>query len=232
MPPKRLSLLRKQSASAPASPSSRFKDLSQDAQPQSDSPSQSPPGPASPILRWFHSQISLPPSPLSRPQTPHSAALSEAIHDHLPTKPEPAHLPPEYHTSIRPPILNELTRSTLPVSSLTTPTDRIGHHTSNSTHTLLLDRIPPSAPARSSLDTLRTFYNKTIPAIPTHQQTRSISIPAPFRNWFQTEPAKDEGKHGDILTEEDRDDDPEVEQENIRRKCEHSGLIPRHFFQC
>ena len=230
MPPKSILVVRKQSVSAPVSPSSRFKHLSGDSQPQPDSPSQSSSGPASPILRWFHNKISLhSPPPLSRPQTPHSAALSEAMHDHLPTRPEPAHLPPEYHANIRPPIINELARCTLPTSSLITPAGR--HHTSDSADPLLLDRIPPSAPARSSLDTLRTLYNKGIPATPLHQQTRSISIPAPFRNWFQTEPAKDEDKHKSILTEEDRDEDPEVERENIRRKCRHSSVIPTIFSQ-
>lgn len=230
MPPKRLSIVRNLSVSAPASPSSRSKHLSEDAQPQPASPSQPPSGPASPILRWFHNQISSSSTPpLSRPQTPHSAALLEAMHDHLPTRPEPAHLPPEYHANIRPPLLSELTRSTLPTSSLSTPANRLGHHASNSAHTLLLDRIPPSAPARTSLDTLRTLYNKTVPTTPLHQQTRSISIPAPFRNWFQTEPPKDEGKHGSILTEEDQDEDPEVERENIRRKCKRSAVTPTIF---
>ena len=227
MPPKKLPPFRKKPASAPPSPESRFKHLSQDSEPQPVSPSQSPSGPASPILRWFHNQITLsPPLPLSRPQTPHSAALSEAMHDRLPTRPEPAHLPPEYHANIRPPILNQLTRSTLPTSSLTAPADRLGNHASNSAHPVLLDRIPPSAPARTSLDTLRTLYDKAIPTTQLHQQTRSISIPAPFRNWFQTEPVKDEDKHESILTEEDRDEDPEVERENIRRKCTYCDAIP------
>ncbi|KAF9786694.1 Alpha/Beta hydrolase protein [Thelephora terrestris] len=222
MPPKRLSILRQQSVSAPASPSTRFRYLSEDTQPQPPSPSS---GPASPILRWFHTQISSPsPPPLSRPQTPHSAALTEAIHDHLPTRPEPAHLATECHTKIRPPILNELTRSTLPTSSLSIPANRLGHHTPDSTQALLLNRIPPSAPARTSLDTLRTLYTKATPTTPLHQQTRSINIPASFRNWFRTEPAKEDDKHESILTEEDQDDDPEVEQENLRKKY----LAPKH----
>lgn len=229
MPPKRLSIVRQQSVSAPASPSSRIRYLSEDTQPQPPSPSQSLSGPASPILRWFHSQLSSSsPPPLSRPQTPHSAALSEAMHDHLPTRPEPAHLPPEYHPKIRPPILNDLTRSTLPTSSLSTPANRLGHHTPDSTQALLLNRIPPSAPARTSLDTLRTLYTKATPTAPLHQQTRSINIPAPFRNWFQTEPAKDGDEHKSILTEEDRDDDPEVEQENLRKKCKRPGVVMQH----
>lgn len=229
MLPKRLSVVRKQSASAPASPTPRSKHLAEDTQQQSTSPSRPSSGPGSPILRWFHTQLtsSSPPSP-SRPRSPHSAALSAAMNDHLPTRPEPAHLPPQYHASIRPPILNELTRSTLPTSSLTTPhltnspVDQLGHHTPDSGHSLLLNRIPPSAPARTSVDTLRTLYTKTIPATPFHQQTRSITIPTPFRNWFQTEPVKDDGKHMPILTEEDQDEDPEVQRENIRKKCKYS----------
>lgn len=211
MPPKRLSIVRNQSLSAPASPSSRFKHLPEDAQPQPPSPSSNP---VSPILRWFQNQVTLPSPPsTSRPQTPHSAALSEAMHDHLPTRPEPAHLPPEYHTSnIRPTILSELTRSTPSTSSLANPA-----------HALLSNRIPPSAPARSSLDTLRTLYTKAAPTTPHHQQARSISIPAPFRNWFQSDPANDD-KHKSILTEEDQDEDSDVERENIRRKY----LAPRH----
>lgn len=222
MPPKRLSIIRGQSVSAPASPASRLKHLAEDVQ-QPVSPSQSSSGPASPILRWFQTQISLPsPPPPSRSQSPHSAALSEAMHDHLPTRPEPAHLPPQYHASIRPPMLNELARSTLPTSSLAAPQltdstlDRLGNHTPDSSHLLLLNRIPPSAPARTSLDTLRTLYTK---ATPTHQQTRSITIPAPFRNWFQAEPVKGDDERKSILTEEDQDEDPEVERENIRKKC-------------
>lgn len=228
MPPKRLSIVRNQSLSAPASPSSRFKHLSEDAQPQPPSPSSNP---VSPILRWFQNQVSLPSTPsTSRPQSPHSAALSEAMHDHLPTRPEPAHLPPECHANIRPLILSELTRSTLPTSSLTNPADRLGHHTSDSVHALLLNRIPPSAPARSSLDTLRTLYTKAAPTASHHQQTRSINIPAPFRNWFQSDPANDD-KHTSILTEEDQDEDSDVERENIRRKCEYSTPKNAPFFR-
>ncbi|KAF9654124.1 alpha/beta-hydrolase [Thelephora ganbajun] len=121
-------------------------------------------------------------------------------------------------------MLNELTRSTLPTSLLTTPrvtdssTDRLGHHTPDLGHPLFLNRVPPSAPARTSLDTLRTLYTKSIPTSPLHQQTRSINIPTPFRNWFQTEPIKDDDKHKSILTEEDQDEDLEVERENIRKK--------------
>ena len=233
MPPKRLPIVRRQSASAPASPAPRLKHLVEDAQQQqSTSPPQPSSGPASPILRWFQTQLSSSsPPPMSRPQSPHSAALSEAMRDHLPTRPEPAHLPPQYHASIRPPMLDELTRSTLPTSSLTTPhpTDRLGHHTPDSGHPLLFNQIPPSAPARKSLDTLRTLYTKTIPTPPFHQQTRSITIPTPFRNWFQTEPVKDGNEHKPILAEEDQDEDSEVQRENIRKKCEYPpDLIYRH----
>jgi len=232
MPPKRLSILRKQSLSAPASPAPRLKHLAEDAQQQPTSPSQPSSNPASPILRWFQTQISSsPPPPPSRPQSPHSTALSEAMRDHLPTRPEPAHLPPQYHANVRPPILNELTRSTLPTSSLTTPhltdsfVDRLGHHTPDPAHPLSLNRIPPSAPARTSLDSLRTLYTKAIPTAPLQQQTRNISIPTPFRNWFQAEPVKDDDKHKSILTEEDQHEDPEVERENIRRKCKYSAQL-------
>lgn len=223
---KRISIVRGQSVSAPSSPASRLKHLAEDAQ-QPTSPSQPPSGPASPILRWFQTQISP-----SRPQTPHSAALAEAMHDHLPTRPEPAHLPQQYHANIRPPMLDELTRSTLPTSSLTAPSDiladRLGHHIPEPAHPLLLNRIPPSPPARTSLDTIRTLYTKATPVVPSHQQTRNITIPTPFRNWFQTEPAKDGDKHGSILTDEDQDEDSEVERENIRKKCEHpADLIHR-----
>lgn len=218
MPPKRLSSIRKQSFSAPSSPSPRLRQLHEDAQPQPDLPSPSSPAHPSPILRWFHNQAS--PSSLSRPQSPCSAALFEAMHDHLPTRPEPAYLPPVYHAKIRPPILNELTRSTLPTSSLATPADPLGHHyPTDLAHPSSLNRIPPSAPARTSLDTLRTLYTKAIPATSPHQQARSISIPATFRNWLQAEPIKDDNKHKSILTEEDQDEDPSVEQENIRKKC-------------
>lgn len=223
MPIRRFSIVRRPSASAPASPAPRLKHLTEDVQRQQQPapPSQPSSGPASPILRWFQTQVSSP-SP-SRPQSPHSAALSEAMHDYLPTRPEPAHLPPQYHANIRPPMLDELTRSTLPTSSLTTPplTDRLGHHTPDPGHPLLFDRIPPSAPARKSLDTLRTLYTRTIPATPLHQQTRSITIPTPFRNWFQTESAKDADKHKYILTEEDQHEDSEIERENIRKKCKY-----------
>ena len=222
MPPRRLSIVRGQSVSAPASPVPRLKHLAEDAQ-QPASTSQSSSGPSPPILRWFRTQISLPPPPPpSRPQSPHSAALSEAMHDHLLAGPEPVHLPPQYHANIRPPMLNELTRSTLPISSLAAPqltdshVDRLGHHTPDSSRLLLSNRIPPSAPARTSLDTLRTLYTK---AIPTHQQTRSITIPTPFRNWFQAEPVKDNDEHKSILTEEDQHEDPEAEREYIRKKC-------------
>ena len=221
MPPKRMHIVRTQSVSAPTSPGPRLKHLAEDA--RKPAPPSQPS--SSPILRWFQTQTPSPPPPSpspSRPQTPHSAALSEAMHNHFLTRPEPAHLPSQYHANIRPPMLDDLTRSTLPTSSLTAPqhqssdppADRLGHHTSE-----LLNRIPPSAPARSSLDTLRTLYTKTIPTVPSHQQTRSISIPAPFRNWFQTDPVKDGDGHGSILTEEDQDEDSEAEREHIRKKC-------------
>lgn len=233
MPPKRLSIVRRQSVSAPPSPSPRLKHLSQDAQPQPPSPSQPSSNRASPILRWFHNQISpSPPLSPSLPQSSHSDALLEAMHDHIPARPEPAHLPPEYHAGIRPPIIGELTRSALPTFSVTTslssdsPANRLGHHTPDSVQALSLNRIPPSAPARTSLDSLRTLYTKATPTTtPIHQQTRSISIPAPFRNWFQTEPLKDDDKHKSILTEEDQDEDPEVEREIIRKKCEYCSVV-------
>lgn len=237
MPPKRTSIVRTQSFSAPTSPGPRSKHLAEDAR-QPASPSQPSSGLASPILRWFQTQMSssLPPSPSpSRPQTPHSAALSEAMHNRLPTRPDPAHLPSQYHANIRPPMLDELTRSTLPTSSLTAPhpsdppADRLGHHTPDSAYPLLLNRIPPSAPARTSVDALRTLYTKAAPTVPSHQQTRSISIPTPFRNWFQTEPANDDDKHSSILTEEDQDEDPEVERENIRKKCKYPANLTDHF---
>ena len=236
---KRLSIVRRQAVSAPASPASRLKHLPEDAQQQLDSPSQPSSGPVSPIIRWFQTQLP-PTSPTSspQPQNPHSAALSAAIHDHLPTRPEPAHLPPQYHANIRPPILNELTRSSLPTSSLTAPhpADALGHHTPNSGHSQSLNRIPPSFPARTSLDTLRTLYTKATPTSPPHQQTRSITIPSPFRNWFQTESDKDDDKHKLLLTEEDQDEDSEVERENIRKKCKYLAdlicrVTPLKFFQ-
>ena len=222
---KRLPIVRNQSASAPTSPAPRLKHLVDDAQQQQPaSPSHPSSGPGSPILRWFRTQLpsSSPPSS-PRPRSPHSAALLEAMHDHLPTRPEPAHLPPQYHANIRPPMLDELTRSTLPISSLTAPhlADQLGHHTPDPGHPLSFNRIPPSAPARKSLDTLRTLYTKTNPFTPFHQQTRSITIPTPFRNWFQTDPVKDDDKHKSILTEEDQDEDSEVERDNIRKKCKY-----------
>ena len=94
---------------------------------------------------------------------------------------------------------------------------------------LLLNRIPPSPPARTSLDTLRTLYTKAAPTVQSHQQSRSISIPAPFRNWFQTEPAEEDDKHSSILTEEDQDEDSETERENIRKKCRHPADLIRRF---
>ena len=228
MPPKRISMVRAQPVSAPVSPASRLQHLAEDAR-QPASPSQHSSG--SPILRWFQSQMSSSspssPSP-SRPLTPHSAALLEAMHNHLPTRPDPAHLPSQYHANIRPPMLDELTRSTLPTSSLTapqpseSPADRLGHHTPDSVHPLLVNRIPPSAPARTSLDTLRTLYTKATPTVSSHQQTRSITIPTPFRSWFQTESGD---KHSSILTDEDQDEDSEVERENIRKKCKYSAHL-------
>jgi len=80
----------------PASPASRLKHLAEDThQQQPASPFHPSSGPASPIPRWFQSQLSSSsPPPTSRPQNPHSAALSEAMHDHPLKRPEPVHLPP------------------------------------------------------------------------------------------------------------------------------------------
>lgn len=189
----------------------------------------------SPILRWFRSSAE--PSRASSP----SSALSEALHDEslkLPSRPEAAVLSSSFKPHIRPPpLLGNLTRSTLPTSSLSPPVqsterspDHASHFTVDSAYPVALNHSPPSIPTRTSIDTLRNVQRRTSskkPPSPGHQQTRSLNISAPLMSWWSSDPPP-EKKHEGILDEEDQADNSDEERENIRHKCRFSSLYHQH----
>ena len=207
--------------SAPSSPSPRLHLLDNRSTMSEHSPQPKLPQ-AFPFLQWFN----------SRPASP-SAALSEALHDglKLPARPDPARLPPSLNRSQShrraPSVFSNLTRSTLPTSSLSSPGQSTEssntHYTVDSEYPVVLNHSPPSVPTRSSLDTLRslqapTTLRRTRPSSSRHQQKRSIHLPSPIRSWFQSEPPDDK-QHESILVEEDQAETADQERERIRHKC-------------
>lgn len=151
-----------------------------------------PSRPHTPILRWLSNVSSTRSSPPSSPPSPNLALLNEAMNE--PLRPPAARLPPSFRASRNlsrpPPFLDNLTRSTLPSSSLSPPIA--------SFHSIRSDvvRPPPillahSPPTRSSLDSLRSFYSQSISThsadllTGNHLQTSSPTTSSWW--WFQSD---------------------------------------------
>ncbi|KAF8973581.1 Alpha/Beta hydrolase protein [Flammula alnicola] len=129
------------------------------------------PKPTAPVLRW-----------LSNSNSTHQPALDEAMNTPLPTRPQPARLPPSFRASHMvihpPPFFDNLTRSTLPTSSLSPPL-RVENSPAPSLDAtiarpppIVLTHVPPT---RSSIDTLRDVQGSA---------TTSASS---SRWWFQSD---------------------------------------------
>ena len=151
-----------------------------------------PSRPHTPILRWLNNVSSTRSSPPSSPPSPNLALLNEALNE--PLRPPAARLPPSFRASRNlsrpPPFLDNLTRSTLPSSSLSPPIA--------SFHSIRSDvvRPPPivlahSPSARSSLDSLRSFYSQSMSThsagLLTGNRLQTSSPTASSWWWFQSD---------------------------------------------
>lgn len=190
-----------------------------------------------PVLRWLGSWSPNSPKSRSAPETPSNSnppspppspgilSLNEALHEPIQRLPKPR-LPDSFHPHTHPPpFLDNLTRSTLPISSLSPAISvRNGRapreaYTNNPLHS------PPiflnsSQSKRSSLDTLRSVSSRD------HKQTLSVEstssvepVTSPFNwNWFQPGGKEDVDP---LLDEEDRAETVADEQQRFKKKCTH-----------
>ncbi|KAH7930541.1 alpha/beta-hydrolase [Leucogyrophana mollusca] len=159
----------------------------------------------------------------SCPPSPGLSALNEALSDNiLPMPPPPARLPPSFYASRSlsrpPPLLNNLTRSTLPTASVSRhPTLSEEHpfdYAADPDSPLSPTRISPthSPPTRSSIDTLRSVRDRGIHTTATPQITPSNSL---TRWWFQSDSKENVDT---LLNEEDRSDASQPSQDKIKKK--------------
>lgn len=169
----------------------------------------------------------------SGPPSPSLAALNEALNeDLLPAAPPQARLPSSFYASRSlsrpPPFLDNLTRSTLPTSSLSpgVPSPR----DPNTTQSISLNDDPPSPKAqiishsppgsRSSIDTLRSVRDRGI------HTSAPLDNPSPTKTnnwwWFQGENKKNVDT---LLEADDRADSVGAEQTHLRKKCEYTIAI-------
>lgn len=151
-----------------------------------------PSRPHTPVLRWLSNVSSTRSSPSSSPPSPNLALLNEALNE--PLRPPAARLPSSFRASRNlsrpPPFLDNLTRSTLPSSSLSPPIASFYSFRSD------VVRPPPivlahSPSARSSLDSLRSFHSRSMsthsadPLTGNHLQTSSSTTSSWW--WFQSD---------------------------------------------
>jgi len=129
-----------------------------------------------PIVRWLSRQ----------------ASLDEALHE------------PLFNRHLLPPFFDNLTRSTLPTSSLSPPLQ--------SPSTLL-------TPSPSSLDTLRSLSHRN------HARSIATSPPTIATSWWWSQSQNVDS----LLNEDDRADSPHQQQDNIRKKCSLFFVVP---FSC
>lgn len=212
-----------------------------------------PEPPHQPILRWlgswspYHQPGSPKSSPDSRspsrssfsstPPSPSLASLNEALHESLlPTKPPLARLPPSFYSSKSlshaPPFLDNLTRSTLPTSSLSPPLPT-GFPTQYSSPPSTSDlQSPPivlthSSLSRTSLDTLRSVSyrdhvrSSSLSSIGSTSTATALPSEPPTSNttswwWFQSD---NKANVDSLLGDDDRAETVQEEQEHIRNKC-------------
>jgi triacylglycerol lipase len=194
-----------------------------------------------PVIRWLGSwsqprraQGSGSNSPSgSAPPSPSLSLLNEALNENiLPAALPQARLPSSFHASRtlcrQPPFLDNLTRSTLPTSSLSSrlpiPYDPI------TTQSISLDDPESSAPSAqivfhppggsTSIDTLRSVRNRGM------HTSASVPSPSPSKQtsrwWFQ---GNNKQNVDSLLEEEDRADSVDEEQSHLRKKCKFSFQI-------
>ncbi|THV06023.1 alpha/beta-hydrolase [Dendrothele bispora CBS 962.96] len=165
-----------------------------------------------PVLRWLgtwtkgtNSPPSTPPSPS---RSPSLVSLNEALREQLPLpqRPLPARLR-------HPPLLDSLTRTTLPTASISHPRPP--------------SPVSPSydnriAPPRTSLDSLRSVSRRDSTFRTEHARTASFSSQAAGSSsaldlgwWFQS---GNKSNVDTLLEKDDRADTVQEEQENIRKK--------------
>lgn len=186
--------------------------------------SQTSSGSASPSSSSFTSN-SQPPSPQLAALSSLDEALHESLQGLLPTPPPRARIPDSFHASRTlsraPPFLDNLTRSTLPTSSLS-------HY-----HPVPLDvqqiEAPPiilskSPPNRTSVDSLRRLSirdrSRSIHSSAVAATATSIapSRPAsPTKSWWWQSENKD--NVDTLLNEDDRAGTIQEERDNLRKKC-------------
>lgn len=196
-----------------------------------------------PVLRWLsswsrpQSRAGTPP-PSTTPPSPSLASLTEALHEPLPTllptPPPRAQLPDSFHASRRlshgPPFLDNLTRSTLPTSSLSPPLSASSqyYHPPPSIPSDLLHSPPivltHSPPTLSSLDTLRSVSSRNhIRSMSTSSVTSTATVTDTTGNsttaswwWFQNDNKENVDT---LLTEDDRAETIQEQQQNLHNKC-------------
>lgn len=200
--------------------------------------------PSLPVLRWLgnwgtharsrsSSGSNSPSSPPPLTPSPNSAALSslnEALHESLlPSLPQPARLPDSFYTSRAlsrpPPFLDNLTRSTLPVSSLSSNSALATSQSEfpESPPPIILSHSPPT---RTSLDTLRSLSMRSrdrgihtsaaAPATATIGAAARPASPKTLNWWWQSENKENVDT---LLNEDDRADTLQEERDNLRNKC-------------
>jgi len=166
----------------------------------------------------------------SGPPSPNLSSLNEALNENiLPSAPPQARLPSYFYASHAlsrpPPFLDNLTRSTLPVASLSSGLPL--YRDSDATQPISLNEpLSPTAQLMSysstgpkSMDTLRSVRDRSM-----HTSSRTES-PSPSRPtswwWFQGDNKQNVDT---LLEEEDRADSVGEEQSLLRRKCEALGF--------
>ena len=165
----------------------------------------------------------------SAPPSPSLSSLNEALNeDILPTALPQARLPSPFYASRAlsrpPPFLDNLTRSTLPVASLSSG---LLLRDSNTTQSISLNDsalLPPNAQimthssvGSTSVDTLRSVRDRGI------HTSAPILSPSPSGPtswwWFQGDNKQNVDT---LLEEEDRADSVSEEQSHLRKKCKSS----------
>lgn len=205
-----------------------------------------------PVLRWLsnwspnkqHSRSNSSPSsnsnsrsssPPSSPAAPDLTLLREALHEPLIARPPAAQLPSSFrpqNLSRPPPFLDNLTRSTLPTSSLSPPLEV---RTSLDNVSPSEIQYPPivlshSPPYRSSLDTLRRMSLPPSRSMSTLSRTDSTfstassflpSLPSTNNfSWWFSESKDSTTNTQSLLSEEDQ-------QQDLKKKCRLSFLKSR-----
>ena len=195
-----------QSLASPRTPRDGDKSVSNKS--LSGSPSQS----SFPILRWFADS-----SGASTSKTP-ASEIQDALWSDIRSsttiqRPVPALLSPAIaagrNSTFRraPPLLESLTRSTLPTASLSLhPVDDTYDRNEE-----LVEPLAQSPPSRTSLESLRSIYEQRTDLNSNNANLQTGTFSNAFSKWWF--------KREDLLEEDDRADANETEEERIRRRC-------------